>query len=202
LLTSRAAVTHNGDVHRINPDKFSDAKRFLDLAADLPGVVETRARFEIEGEKIAALWDQQRTAGAEVRQDFAAERENQTQHAQTVREVGQFNREIGEAVDTGFKATGSFLGSLGKIFESFVGWLADSIAPLPPPTFDQAERMARSAEEKQEARAQQEAQAEREAQHWLIIEAQQQAAREREEAQNEQENARRREQDRGYEREI
>ena len=88
-----------------------------------------------------------------------------------------------------------------KIFASFIFWLADSIAPPPPPTRDQAERMARSAEEKQEARAQQEVHAEREAQHWLIVEAQQQAAREREEAaENEQWHARRRE-DRSYERE-
>ena len=47
--------------------------------------------------------------------------------------------------------------------------------------------MDRVAEENQQERAHQEAQAERsEAQHWLIAEAQRQAAREREEAENEQ----------------
>jgi hypothetical protein len=105
-------------------------------------------------------------------------------------------------VDRAAHAGEGVLRGLGKIFASFIGWLADSIAPPPPPTRDQAERMAWSAEEKQEARAEQAAQAEREAQHWLIVEAQQKAAREREEAaENEQWHARRREQDRGYERE-
>jgi hypothetical protein len=59
-----AAVTRNGNVHRINSDKFSDAKQFLD-AADLPGVVETRARFEIEGERQAEVWAQHRADIAE-----------------------------------------------------------------------------------------------------------------------------------------
>ncbi len=147
-----AAVTRNGgDVFRINPDKCSDAKRFL--AADLPGVVETRARFEIEGEKITALWDQQRAAGAEARQDFAADRESHAQHAQTARDVGQFNQEMDAAADTGFKAARSLLGSIGSAITSVIGWLADSIAPPPPPTRDQAERMMRTAEEKQEQQA-------------------------------------------------
>jgi hypothetical protein len=105
-------------------------------------------------------------------------------------------------VDRAAHAGEGILRGLGKIFASFIGWLADSIAPPPPPTRDQAERMARSAEEKQETRAQHEVHAEREA-HWLIVEAQQKAAaREREEAaENEQSHARRREQDRSYERE-
>ena len=59
---------------------------------------------------------------------------------------------------------------LGKILlrglASFIGWLADSIAPPPPPTRDQAERIARSAEEKQEARQQREAQ---EAAHEFLL---------------------------------
>jgi hypothetical protein len=59
--------------------------------------------------------------------------------------------------------------------------------------------MARAAEERQEV--QQTAQTER-AQHWLIVEAQLRAAREREEAADiDQWHARRQEQDRGYERE-
>jgi hypothetical protein len=104
-------------------------------------------------------------------------------------------------VDRATHAGEGVLRGLFKIFASFIGWLADSIAPPPPPTLDQAERMARSSEEKHEARAQQEGvQAEREARHWLIIEAQRQAAREREEAESEQQHARRRE-DRSYERE-
>jgi hypothetical protein len=104
------------------------------------------------------------------------------------------------AVDRATHAGEGVLRGLGKIFESVIGWLADAISPPPPPTKDQAERMVWAAEEKQEVRAEQAAQAEREAQHWLIIEAQQQAAREREDAEKEQAHAQRRE-DRGYERE-
>jgi hypothetical protein len=196
-----AAVTREGNVHRINPDKLSDAKQFLDPAAALPGVIDTRARFEVEGEKITALWDQRRAAGAEARQDFAAQRESQAQHAETVRDVGQFNQDIGDAVDTGARATSRFLRGFGRIFESVIGWLADSIAPPPPPSPEQAERMARSASEQQEARAEQAAEAGREEQHWLIIEAQKKA-KEREEAESEQDRAYRRERDRGYEREL
>ena len=73
----------------------------------------------------------------------------------------------GAAVDRAAHAGEGLLRGLGKIFASFINWLADSIAPPPPPTRDQAERMARSAEEKQEARAQHEAQRAR--QHEFIL---------------------------------
>ena len=53
----------------------------------------------------------------------------------------------------------------------------------PPPTPDQAERMVRSAEEKQQTNEQTAQHTERtEAQHWLVEEARRQAAKEREEA--------------------
>jgi hypothetical protein len=51
-----------------NPDKLGDAKQYL--AGDLPGVIETRARFEIEREQTSALWDQRRTDTAAARQDY------------------------------------------------------------------------------------------------------------------------------------
>ena len=57
------------------------------------------------------------------------------------------------------------------------------IAPAPPPTRDQAERMVRSAEEKQQVHTEQAAHQERnESQYWLIEEARRQAAQEREDA--------------------
>lgn len=167
-----AAVTRDGEVYRIEPDNLGDAKRYLDLATTLPGVIETRARFASEGEKITALWDQQRAAGAEARQDFAAGRENQAQHAQTVRDVGQFNHDVGEAVDTGIRATRSLLGGLASAIGSFLSRIADSFAPPPPPTKDQAERLAQVAEERQEQRIIATAEREIEAQREAIAEQQ------------------------------
>ena len=154
-------------------------------------------------EKDAAFWRELRAwnAGAE-------------QAAETVRDVRQVNQDIGEAVDTGFKASGGFLHGLSRMAEKFFETLSDFFAPRPPPTRDQAERMERSAEEKQQTHAEQAAHQERnESQYWLVEEARRQAAKEREEAERaktaaerfgtprsytqEQDNDR----DRGYERE-
>jgi MobA/MobL family len=105
-------------------------------------------------------------------------------------------------------------GGLARGVEKFVDWLGDVLFPAPPPTRDQAERMERVAEERQQADAEQAAQQERtEAQHWLVEEARRQAAREREEEERAKTAAERygtpraqewdndRERDRGYERE-
>jgi hypothetical protein len=74
-------------------------------------------------------------------------------------------------------------GGLARGVEKFVDWLGDVLFPAPPPTKDQAERMERVAEERQQAHAEQAAQQERtEAQHWLVEEARRQAAQEREDA--------------------
>ena len=45
--------------------------------------------------------------------------------------------------------------------QKFIDFLGDMIAPAPPPTPDQSERMVRSAEEKQQAHAEQAAHQER-----------------------------------------
>jgi MobA/MobL family len=203
-----AAVTRFGDVHRINPDKVGDAKQYI--AADLPGVIETRARFEIEREQTSALWDRRRTDAAARRQDFAAERESRHQAAETARDVHQFNQDVGAAVDTGFKASGGFLRGLASVVGKFFDFLGDMIAPPPPPTRDQAERMVRAAEENQQERAAETAQTERaEAQYWLIEEARRRAAEreagrspesERPRDRDDDDYGRERERDRGYER--
>ena len=63
------------------------------------------------------------------------------------------------------------LRSLGKLFASFVNWLADSIAPPPPLTEQQAELKARSNAERQEQQAVEQAEQEKRAlQDWLIAE--------------------------------
>jgi len=203
-----AAVTRFGDVHRINPDKVGDAKQYI--AADLPGVIETRARFEIEREQTSALWDQRRTDAAARRQDFAAERESQAQHAQTVRDVREFNQEIGEAVDTGFKAGSGLARGLSLMAEKFLGWLSDIFFAPPPLTKDQAERAEMVAEEKQQARAEQAAAQEKEAAiDWAQFERNRQQQYDdfmngrsptRERDRDDDDYGRERERDRGYER--
>jgi hypothetical protein len=72
-------------------------------------------------------------------------------------------------VDRAAHAGEGILRGLGKLFARFIGWLADSIAPPPPPTRDQAERMARSAEERQEAGAQQQAEARQQAEQEFLL---------------------------------
>jgi hypothetical protein len=139
------------------------------------------------------VWNEQRADIATARADFAAEREASHQAAETGRDVRAFNQEIGEAVDTGFKASGGFLRGLSSMAESFIATLSNILFPPPPPTRDQAERMARSAEEKQQANER------AEAQHWLIEEARRRAAEK--EAGRSPESQRPKEPDRGYERE-
>lgn len=141
-----AAVTRDGDVYRINPDKTGDAKQHL--AGDLPSVVEARAYLEQEREQISALWDSRRAEAATTRQDFAAAREFDQQAAQAMQEARAADREIGEAVHTGERASSGLSGSVARAVENFLGSLFDTIFPPPPPTRDQAERAERVAEER------------------------------------------------------
>ncbi|MBV8846030.1 MAG: hypothetical protein JO307_24740, partial [Bryobacterales bacterium] len=80
--------------------------------------------------------------------------------------------------------TSRIFGGLASAAEKFIDFLGDMLFPAPPPTPDQAERMVRSAEEKQQAHAEQAAHQERtESQYWLIEEARRRVAeKEREEA--------------------
>jgi MobA/MobL family len=101
-------------------------------------------------------------------------------------------------------------GGMARAVEKFFDFLGDMIAPAPPPTKDQAERMVRAAEENQQERAAETAQTERaEAQHWLIEEARRRAAEreagrspesERPRDRDDDDYGRERERDRGYER--
>jgi hypothetical protein len=177
-----AAVTRNGDVYRLNPDKFTDAQRYLDCVDVLPGVVETRARFEIEREQTDALWNQRRADIADDRTAFAAERESSWQQGQSGRDMRQVDQELGDALDTGDKAASRISSSfaaaaeaiLSEVF-SFVDFFAPKLTP------DQAERQARANEERAEARERNaEAQAQDAAQDWLL--AQQRKQQEEQEA--------------------
>jgi hypothetical protein len=75
------------------------------------------------------------------------------------------------AIDRGAHAGEGFLRGLGKLFSSFINWLADSIAPPPPLTRQQAELKARSNAELQEQKAVDQAERDKRAlQDWLIAE--------------------------------
>jgi len=139
-----AAVTRQGDVHRINPDKFSDAKRFLDLAGDLPGVVETRARFEIEGEKISAVWDQRRAAGAE--RDAAYEGDRALHDTVNAGERGVENtlHAADDAVNAGLDATSGAAGFLAKAIEKVLAVFSLFVGGEPKLTPQQARDQARA----------------------------------------------------------
>jgi MobA/VirD2-like, nuclease domain len=151
-----AAVTRSGDVFRLNPkavDLEEAEQRLADVQMRLPSVVEARTQNEINREKDAAFWTDLRAWNAEARQDAAAERESSHQAAETARDVHQFNEDIGEAVDSGFK-TGSKISSsfakavetiLGGVF-SFFGGGEPKLTPL------QRELQARANEELAEAR--------------------------------------------------
>jgi hypothetical protein len=76
------------------------------------------------------------------------------------------------AIDRGVHAGEGVLRSLGRLFSGLVNWIADSLAPPPPPTKDQAERLARVADERQEQHAIAAAQQQIEAQRDMIAEQQ------------------------------
>jgi hypothetical protein len=65
LIGDLAAVARNGDVHRINPEKLGDAPRHI--GDDLPGVIETQAKFKVERAATADIWTELKTANAEDR---------------------------------------------------------------------------------------------------------------------------------------
>jgi hypothetical protein len=150
-----AAVTRNGDVHRINPDKFSDAKRFLDPAADLPGVVETRARFEIESERQAEVWAQHRADIADWQLQRDSDRASARFDAVEIKGgIEAAEREVEAAPTETAEAVREGLGILAKIGQAFFG-LFGSWAMAPPKLTPE--------QTKQEARAEAEAAPAREA---------------------------------------
>jgi hypothetical protein len=159
-------------------------------------------------------------AAQEARQtpEAAPQAEKHGRAAEPIHSPPQQAQEHVAAPESGLRdadnITSRIFGGLASAAEKFVDWLGDVLFPAPPPTKDQAERMERVAEERQQAHAEQAAQQERtEAQHWLVEEARRQAAREREEEERAKTAAERygtpraqewdddRDRDRGYERE-
>ena len=155
-----AAVTRRGDVYHLNPyrlDFVEIEQRLADTQRRMPGVVEARATFEIAREATAALWAQRRAdnTAARVARDETRDANRELRDAtRTVerktrkRWARRTRRSIPEPAP-GAASWAAWRRWCGKVFDV----LADMIAPAPPPTAEQAERMERVAEERQEQAA-------------------------------------------------
>jgi hypothetical protein len=152
-----AAVTRAGNVFRLNRHRLdleglesaissrssSSSKR----TAGLPSVTETRARFESEGQKKTALWDQRRVASAERR----TSREQSFSRQQTMRGAASATLKAGETVNRSTTRAGKGAGIVGR---GIIGALAGllklfDIAPAKPPSPEQQKRNAQAAREQQ-----------------------------------------------------
>ncbi len=168
-----AAVTRNGNVHRINPDKLGDAKRWL--PDQPPSVIEARALAEINREQTAELWAARREetlrAAAERSEKWDAKRDRRALKGRIKHAVRETLADAVTAAGKARRATGGTLTGVAKVTERLFGFLGDLVSAPPPLTPDQADRAERVAEENREARADQAARQERtEAQDWLLAE--------------------------------
>jgi hypothetical protein len=131
-----AAVDRFGNVHRLNPYRLD--RGLVESASSRPGVTETRARFESEGQKKTALWDQRRVAGAERR----ASREQSFTRQQTMRRaataaIGKPGETVNRSLNIAGKGAGIVgrgLGMLAGLFKFF------DLFPAKPPSPEQQKR--------------------------------------------------------------
>jgi hypothetical protein len=155
-----AAVTRRGEVYRIAPQHLDPAlaKRLQEGA--LPSITQTHASFEIE--RIATATFQQEMIDIQLarRAEATATRSardaiwdaSRSRHqAETAAKHDQ-RETLGVAHD-GMDAGNRLLGGVAKVLSKMLDVLADMIAPAPPPTLDQAERMHRASEEHETADA-------------------------------------------------
>jgi hypothetical protein len=227
----RAAAGRTDDIHpapNVQPDyaaakgRVDDIRPLFEAAAarvtePAAPIYDRDAAGRMADEKII---DSAIAAAQEARQtpEAAPQAEKHGRGAEPIHSPPQQAQEHGSVPDSGLHDADNIgsriFGGLARGVEKFVDWLGDVLFPAPPPTRDQAERMERVAEERQQAHTEQAAQQERtEAQHWLVEEARRQAAREREEEERAKTAAERygtprvqewdddRARDRGYERE-
>ena len=115
------------------------------------------ATFEIAREATAALWAQRRADNTAARVARDETRDAGRELRDATRTVEQETRKtVGaahQAVDTGTRAGRGILGGMASMVGKVFDVLADMIAPAPPPTAEQAKRMERVAEERQEQAA-------------------------------------------------
>jgi MobA/MobL family len=227
----RAAAGRTDDIHpapTVQPDyaaakgRVDDIRPLFEAAAarttePAAPIYDRDAAGRMADERII---DSAIAAAQEARQtpEAAPQAEKHGRGAEPAQTPPPSTQEHGSVPDSGLcdadNIGSRIFGGLASAAEKFVDWLGDVLFPAPPPTRDQAERMERVAEERQQAHAEQAAQQERtEAQHWLVEEARRQAAREREEEERAKTAAERygtpraqewdndRDRDRGYERE-
>jgi hypothetical protein len=133
-----AAVDRAGNVHRLNPHKI-DLNRLESQLLEAGGgrlasVTEARAEFETERIALAAFREEMMQARMERAVDISHD------PAAAGRDMAEPDIQEPESV-------------LGNMMDKAIGatldFAADFLAPPPPPTPDQAERMVRGAEEKQ-----------------------------------------------------
>jgi hypothetical protein len=164
-FTASAARTTEPIAPIFDRDAASRAadERIIDAAIKqaTPVPQEARQRFEPEGGKASPLSRGQAHGAAEPAQAAPTAREPDPAH--------ELAATADAAVDRAAHAGEGLLRGLGKLFSGFVNWLADSIAPPPPPTRDQAERMGRAAEEQATDRAWREAAERQQAEHEFLL---------------------------------
>ena len=167
-----AAVTRNGDVHRINPDKIGDAKAHLGKAkahfgGELPSVIDVRTRFEIEGEEQTALYAEKRTETAAKREAFARSVERRRLVGTIERTASGIEREtrkeIGTGIRAGFGLVGGLVKGLAALFEGLLG------GGEPTLTKEQAQRTTAAMKEQHSAEEQEAIVTEKEARRERLL---------------------------------
>jgi hypothetical protein len=152
--------------------------RLADLdRSQLPGVEQAqeiqRARQaeaqQRQPEKVVSLQLPEVAAAAPAEPAIATSAHTPAREPDAVRELAST---ADAAVDRGAHAGEGIFRSIGKLFSSFVSWIADSIAPPPPLTEQQVELKLRSDAERQEQQAIIAAQQEIEAQRDMLAEQQ------------------------------
>ncbi len=135
-----AAVTRGGDVHRINPDKL----RGVEIAAELPSVIEARATFEIDREQRDALYAGARADHAAAQEAFADRQELRQATRKAEKIVEAAFEAPASAIDTALHAMSALLDGPAKIV-SAIGDFLGGLFGEPKDTKAQAEQKVRAA---------------------------------------------------------
>ncbi len=151
LVGDLVAVTGNGDVFRINPEKLGEAQHHI--GDELAGVIETQAKFKVERETTAAFWTEVRAENAEARAAgsaaFEGDRTLHQQAAAAERGVETAFEAGGSAVEAGLDAASGFGSKLAKAFEKTFAMVFGWAMAEPKQTLQQM-RQARAAETNEE----------------------------------------------------
>ena len=153
-----------GDLRTVQQEALTTAEqRSGDIRAEMRAAAEEatqpRQPDSREGTNAAAA------SAAPAEPEIAASPHTAASEPDAVRELAATAE---AAVD---RAVHAVFQGLGKLFSGFVHWLADSIAPPPPLTGQQAELQARSNAERQEQQAAHQVEQDKRAQEdWLIAE--------------------------------